>query len=43
VDEAADLRGAGDLGLGTRTAAVAGRLAARTRDSPACQRPPGDC
>ena len=27
VDEAADLRRAGDLGLGTRTAAIAGRLA----------------
>jgi 2-phospho-L-lactate guanylyltransferase len=33
VDEAADLRGAQDLGLGTRTAALAGRLAAKTRDS----------
>ena len=29
VDEAADLRGAGDLGLGARTAAIAGRLAGR--------------
>jgi 2-phospho-L-lactate/phosphoenolpyruvate guanylyltransferase len=29
VDEPADLRGAGDLGLGARTAAIAGRLAAR--------------
>lgn len=29
VDEAADLRGAGDLGLGARTAAIAGRLVGR--------------
>ncbi len=29
VDEAADLRGAGALGLGARTAAIAGRLAGR--------------
>src|SRR5215475_13781961 len=32
VDEPADLRGAGQLGLGTRTAALAARLAAPSRD-----------
>jgi 2-phospho-L-lactate/phosphoenolpyruvate guanylyltransferase len=31
VDEPADLRGAGELGLGTRTAALAARLAAPSR------------
>jgi 2-phospho-L-lactate/phosphoenolpyruvate guanylyltransferase len=33
VDEPADLRGAGDLGLGTRTAAIAARLVGRADDA----------